>query len=184
MSVVRFDVDKNEGDDFIIQLSQRANSGSSSALPTIGFRVMKVETNRKYRVHTAMETAASSDYLPTRYVRITDVRALSVSRPRPSIGLNSQHFSYFRHIFLRKKFSPGRYVIVPTTLEKGVQGDFLLRIFADDNFGFNELTKDRPEAAWWQICGIVEPSLLTRVVVKSAEGLEDTFGSKRGHATL
>lgn len=36
-----------------------------------------------------------------------------------------------RCVFLRKELKDGRYVIIPTTFDPGLQGEFLLRIFTD-----------------------------------------------------
>lgn len=42
-----------------------------------------------------------------------------------SIYINS------RSVFLRIDLKEGRYVIIPTTFDPGLEGDFLLRVFTD-----------------------------------------------------
>lgn len=36
-----------------------------------------------------------------------------------------------RSVFLRIELTQGRYVVIPTTFEPGLEGEFLLRIFSD-----------------------------------------------------
>uniref|UniRef100_A0A8C6UH92 Si:dkey-19b23.13 n=1 Tax=Neogobius melanostomus TaxID=47308 RepID=A0A8C6UH92_9GOBI len=66
----------------------------------IGFEVLKVEVNRWSRVQSVVEQAASSVYMDSRSVTV------------------------------RACFSPGRYVILPTTFLPGATGRFLLRLFS------------------------------------------------------
>eukprot|EP00061_Rhincodon_typus_P011442 g36453.t1 len=56
-------------------------------------------------------------------------------RVASSVYINS------KTIFLREQLPQGRYVIIPTTFEPGVQGEFLLRIFTDmpSNFSLSPL---------------------------------------------
>lgn len=61
----------------------------------------QVELNRTYRMHTLQQKVASSIYI------------------------NS------RSVFLRTDLKEGRYVIIPTTFDPGLEGEFLLRIFTD-----------------------------------------------------
>lgn len=42
-----------------------------------------------------------------------------------SIYINS------RSVFLRMDLTEGRYVIIPTTFDPGLEGEFLLRLFTD-----------------------------------------------------
>eukprot|EP00095_Tigriopus_kingsejongensis_P006591 maker-scaffold516_size150393-snap-gene-0.24 protein:Tk06591 transcript:maker-scaffold516_size150393-snap-gene-0.24-mRNA-1 annotation:"calpain t" len=120
----RFDITKDE-DEVIIQLSQedcREKVVEKSELLVIGFHVMKVEANRKYRLHKVQDGACTSDYIRT------------------------------KHIFLKKTLAKGRYVVVPTTFKPGETRKFLLRVFTDSDAELTELTKDHPEPAWWKCC--------------------------------
>lgn len=63
--------------------------------------VHQVELNRKYRMHITQQKVGSSIYINSRCV------------------------------FLRQDLKEGRYVIIPTTFDPGMQGDFLLRLFTD-----------------------------------------------------
>ena len=62
---------------------------------------VQVELNRTYRMHVTQEKVGGSIYI------------------------NS------RSVFLRIDLKEGRYVIIPTTFDPGLEGEFLLRIFTD-----------------------------------------------------
>ncbi|KAJ3130718.1 Calpain-5, partial [Physocladia obscura] len=82
------------------------NSHISNRKPllSIGFTIIKVEENRKYRVHKMnYEVAAVVPYIDS------------------------------REIFSRFILDIGRYVLLPTTLNRGEEGEFLLRVFAGSN---------------------------------------------------
>uniref|UniRef100_T1IN91 Calpain catalytic domain-containing protein n=1 Tax=Strigamia maritima TaxID=126957 RepID=T1IN91_STRMM len=84
-----------------------------SNLP-IGFQVMKVELNRKYRLHTFKEMMASSEFIRT------------------------------RNVFLRCTLPRGRYVVFPTTFEPGQEGEFIIRIFSSTINALKEMKKEVP----------------------------------------
>ncbi|XP_059080886.1 calpain-5-like isoform X2 [Tigriopus californicus] len=144
----RFDISKEE-DEIIVQLSQedcRDKLVEKRKLLVIGFHIMKVEENRKYRVHKTQEGICNSDYILS------------------------------KHIFLKTTLKKGRYVIIPTTLNPGESRNFLLRIFTDSDANVQKLEKHFPVPAWWKCCAS-PPTLLTKVTVKGASGLQnsDTF---------
>lgn len=62
---------------------------------------VQVELNRSYRMHVTQQKVGGSIYI------------------------NS------RSVFKRINLTEGRYVIIPTTFDPGLEGDFLLRIFTD-----------------------------------------------------
>ena len=64
---------------------------------------MRVEDNRKYRLHQPKAKSASSTYINR------------------------------RSVFLRCELPNGRYICIPSTYDKGVEGLFLLRIYTDDS---------------------------------------------------
>ncbi|ORY44201.1 cysteine proteinase [Rhizoclosmatium globosum] len=75
-------------------------------LNSIGFTLLHVEENRKYRVHKlTYDVAALVPYIDT------------------------------REIFTRIRLSPGRYVLFPTTLDPGCEGRFLVRVATDSPSG-------------------------------------------------
>ncbi|CAL8304987.1 unnamed protein product [Gadus morhua 'NCC'] len=85
---------------------------------------LKVELNRKYRMHTAQQKVAGSIYINSRCV------------------------------FLRKELTEGRYVIIPTTFDPGQQSGFLLRVFTDVPSDCKELSlDDPPQTCWTGLCG-------------------------------
>ncbi|XP_035535532.1 calpain-5-like [Morone saxatilis] len=106
----------------------------------IGFDIHRVELNRTYRMHATQQKVGGSVYI------------------------NS------RSVFLRIDLKEGRYVVIPTTFEPGLEGDFLLRIFTDVASGCKELTLDEPpQTCWSGMCGY--PTLVTQVHVMNANGL-------------
>lgn len=62
---------------------------------------LQVELNRIYRMHVPQQKVGGSVYI------------------------NS------RSVFKRIDLAEGRYVIIPTTFEPGMEGEFLLRVFTD-----------------------------------------------------
>lgn len=117
----RFDV-REETDDVIFQLMQRdAREHKQEGMQNlvIGFHIMKVEENRKYRVHRIHDAVATSDYIRT------------------------------RSIFLREQLKQGRYVLIPTTFKPDETGDFLMRIFTSKDPDAKELVLDQPKNPWY-----------------------------------
>ncbi len=116
----------------------------------IGFTILKVELNRKYRLHQRFSEAqiqGKSDYIKS------------------------------KHIFLRTNLNPGRYVIVVTTFSPNESTDFLLRLFSEKNSKLTGLTKNLPVLKWYQR---KMPKLLTRLTILNATDLpkQDVFRSK------
>ncbi|XP_062861179.1 calpain-5a [Trichomycterus rosablanca] len=144
-----FDVKKPE-DEVLICLQQKDKRSQQGKKENlaIGFDIQRVELNRTYRMHKSQQKLFSSVYI------------------------NS------RSVFLRKDLKEGRYVIIPTTFDPGLQADFLLRVFTDVPSDCKELTVDEPpQTCWTGLCGY--PQLVTQVYVRSGVGLEgqDSDGS-------
>ncbi|XP_053328617.1 calpain-6 [Spea bombifrons] len=137
---------KKEEDQVLISLQQKdlrphKKEGRGDSF-IIGFEILKVEQNRKYRIHKiqGQERTASSQY------------------------------RNLRSIFLRKVLEKGIYVIIPTTFHPGVTSNFLLRLFTDEPSQFRELLLDKPSVSCWSIfCGY--PQRITQVFVRSVEGV-------------
>ncbi|KAF7699253.1 calpain-5a [Silurus meridionalis] len=145
-----FEVKKPEDEVLICvqQKDKRSLKDGKGENLAIGFDLQRVELNRIYRMHRPQQKICSSAYI------------------------NS------RSVFLRKELKEGRYVIIPTTFDPGLQGDFLLRVFTDVPSECKELTLDEPpQTCWTGLCGY--PQLVTQVHVLKAAGLEaqDTGGS-------
>ncbi|KAI9349127.1 hypothetical protein BDR26DRAFT_1004239 [Obelidium mucronatum] len=80
-------------------------------LNSIGFTILKVEENRKYRVHKlTYDVAAIVPYVDS------------------------------REIFTRIKLDVGRYVLFPTTLRAGEEGRFLVRLHTDPSPLYNAVS--------------------------------------------
>jgi len=146
----RFDINtKEEEEEVIVQLSQM-DDGSNVLLKdklklVIGFHLLKVESNREFRLHKIIpgSDCGSSDYIRS------------------------------RHIFLRKTLSPGRYFIIPTTFDPGQDANFLLRLFSDKSSDLSPVLLDEPKDPCCLGCGCgSRPQVVTRVTVLSATGLQ------------
>ncbi|XP_076435839.1 calpain-5-like [Babylonia areolata] len=140
-----FDV-SDDDEEMMIQLMQKntRDSGGSSH-KTIGFRILRVEMNREYRVHDA----ELHDVVPSN-MAFTDTRSL-----------------FARHTDVKK----GRYVIIPSTFEPNLTGDFLLRIYTSSSNHFKELTKEVPTPGLFSCCS-KKPKVVTSVKVVKAAGLQ------------
>lgn len=72
----------------------------------IGFCIIKVETNRKYRLHKLQ------------------------SHSQPLVSIDHQRK---RELYYRGFFPKGKYILVPTTFKPGAEGSFLIRVFSQGN---------------------------------------------------
>ncbi|KAK3699441.1 hypothetical protein QZH41_018607, partial [Actinostola sp. cb2023] len=96
----------------LMQEDRRKDKDKGVTNLTIGFFVMKVEYNRKYRIHTMFDKAGDS------------------------IFINA------REVMSRLHLTAGRYVVVPSTYEPNVAGSFLLRIYTEKRSGAMFLDQD------------------------------------------
>ncbi|XP_068122770.1 calpain-5 [Hyperolius riggenbachi] len=145
-----FDVKKPE-DEVLICLQQKTKrttrqDGKAENL-AIGFDVLRVELNRKYRMHSIQPKVASSIYI------------------------NS------RSVFLRMELKEGRYVIIPTTFDPGNTGEFLLRVFTDVPSNCCELMLDEPQKTCWSgMCGYPQLVSQVHVVSAAGLKQQDSQG--------
>jgi len=145
----RFDINSKDDEEIIVQLSQM-DDGNNVLIKdklklVIGFHLLKVESNREYRLHKRIpgSDCGSSDYIRS------------------------------RHVFLRKTLSPGRYFIIPTTFDPGQDANFLLRLFSDKSSDLSPVLLDEPKDPCCFGCGCgSRPQVVTRVTVLSASGLQ------------
>ncbi|CAG8502677.1 7767_t:CDS:1 [Funneliformis mosseae] len=87
---------------------------------TIGFILLKIEENRKYRIHKpTYEVAGRVNYINSREVTA--------------------------RILLKR----GKYVLIPSTFNVGEEGDYFMRLFSTKRVAIKELEKDRPKKKWW-----------------------------------
>ncbi|XP_078103187.1 calpain-5a [Sander vitreus] len=146
-----FDVKKPE-DEVLICLQQKDRRATlregRGENLAIGFDIHRVELNRTYRMHVTQQKVGGS------------------------VFINS------RSVFKRIELKEGRYVIIPTTFDPGLEGEFLLRIFTDVPSDCKELTlHEPPQTCWSGLCGY--PSLVTQVHILAANGLagQDSNGA-------
>lgn len=112
-----FDI-KEEEDTLRVSLEQHdirlKKSHTGRTLNTIGYAIMKVEENRKYRLHIPVKVCETSEMVKSR--------------------------SVFGTCTLPK----GRYVIIPATKDPNEHGQFLLRLYNNCKGSVRELTQDGP----------------------------------------
>lgn len=102
----RFEIENDDPakpDDVLINLDQLNLRYLDKENLTVGFFIMRVEDNRKYRLHKVKPKSAAS------------------------IFINS------RSVCLRHRFDDGRYVIIPSTYDPHIEGSFLLRVYSDNS---------------------------------------------------
>jgi len=111
---------------------------------SIGYYIMKVEENRKYRIHSMFEKAGDSIFIN------------------------------MREVVNRYQMKEGRYVVVPSTYDPHEQGKFMMRIFTEKSSDAMVLEKDHPTGSKICCCipGFRTPVCVLSVLVKSAAGLE------------
>ncbi|XP_057301622.1 calpain-5-like [Hydractinia symbiolongicarpus] len=110
---------------------------------TIGFFIMRVEANRSYRVHQQYDKAGDSSFV------------------------NS------REVFVRLELDPGRYIIVPSTFDSNISGEFLLRVYTDHSNHMRELKEEQPTAgcfSWAPCCK--HPQAQVSIIVTSVNNLK------------
>uniref|UniRef100_A0A158R453 Calpain catalytic domain-containing protein n=1 Tax=Syphacia muris TaxID=451379 RepID=A0A158R453_9BILA len=121
----RFDV-LDDNTEIMLAVSQREPSeGQKIREPyvTIGIHVMKVENNRRYRLHQPVESVATSDY--------------------------TSACSVFLHL---KNLLRGRYVAFPTTYAPREHAEYLFRIYSEHDCYPKELKKHMPTNKF-SLCG-------------------------------
>jgi len=113
---------------------------------TIGYFVMKVEENRKYRVHTMFEKAGDSIFINAREV----VNKLELKK--------------------------GRYLVIPSTYEPNKAGRYLIRVFTEKSSKAMFLDKEHSTGSkiWCCFPQCRTPVCIVSVTVKSAGGLQKT----------
>lgn len=136
-----------EEEKLLVSLEQRdmkihRSRGAGENL-TIGYVIFKVELNRKYRMHDLItqQNVATSTFINA------------------------------RSVFMKKTLSKGRYIIIPSTFESGHLGDFMLRVYTEQDSGCRELDLDKPRPHCWSSF-LGYPQLVSQVYIHGAEGLE------------
>nr|XP_018668175.1 calpain-5-like [Ciona intestinalis] len=81
---------------------------------SIGFHIARVEINRQYKMH------------------------------QPIFKWTAHPFTKDRSAFAKLNLPEGRYVIIPSMEEQGINRDFLLRVFCETNLTFCELNGEYP----------------------------------------
>ncbi|KAK7090807.1 calpain-5-like [Littorina saxatilis] len=143
--------DVGDEDEFMCQLMQKSTRDKDGAVnKTIGFTVLKVELNRRTRIHdlSLQEKLTSTVYRDSRSI-------------------------FLRHGPVKK----GRYVVIPSTFDPNQEAEFLIRVYTSDANNFMELTAETPKKSWYNCCA-KSPVLVTQIKVVRATGLQkqDTQG--------
>ncbi|VDM99133.1 unnamed protein product [Thelazia callipaeda] len=135
----QFDVDV-EGTEVRFALTQKEkNEGEKQRQPlvTIGMHLMKVEANRIYKIHQAINPQATSAY---NYSRSAYLHCTNLHR--------------------------GRYILFPTTFAPREFAKFLLRIYSNQNIIPRLLKKHAPKRGLCSCKGIISVARITLVDAK------------------
>ncbi|CAD5229547.1 unnamed protein product [Bursaphelenchus okinawaensis] len=103
---------------------------------TIGMHVMRVECNRKHRIHQAINPIGTSDYVGSR--------------------------SVYLHL---KGTTPGRYIVIPTTYAPREQTEFMLRIYSSENLRPHLLDDDFPIVELFRVRTCNQPKTVSRIKI-------------------
>uniref|UniRef100_A0A8C6WLH6 Calpain 6 n=1 Tax=Neogobius melanostomus TaxID=47308 RepID=A0A8C6WLH6_9GOBI len=142
-----FDVTK-EVDQVLLSLQQKDmkinRKYGQGENQTVGFSIIKVETNRKYRLHdiVTQQFVATSTYINARTV------------------------------FMRVNLQQGRYIVMPTSFKPLTLTDYMLRLFTDVDSGCRELMDDKPKVRCWSSF-VGYPQVVSHIYVHAAQGLEN-----------
>ncbi|KAG9286403.1 hypothetical protein G9A89_014569 [Geosiphon pyriformis] len=104
----------------IVALMQEDHRGVGVENLTIGFVCLKIEENRKYRIHKPNYNLAG---------KVTYINA--------------------REVTGKINLEPGRFIIIPSTYNRGEEGAYFLRIFSSRRLKVNPLLKDSPRKRWY-----------------------------------
>uniref|UniRef100_A0AAF5PJC4 Calpain catalytic domain-containing protein n=3 Tax=Wuchereria bancrofti TaxID=6293 RepID=A0AAF5PJC4_WUCBA len=113
----RFDIDVDNSEVRFSLTQKVKDEGEKNLEPlvTIGMHLMRVENNRIYRIHQAINPEVTSDY------------------------------NYGRSVYLHcQNLQQGRYILLPTTFAPREFAEFLLRIYSERNIAPRLLKKDTP----------------------------------------
>lgn len=104
----------------ILALNQPDKFYGKKRLPylAVGMQLMRVEFNRRHRLHRPLPSIATSEYSSGRSV----------------------------HLHL-DKLTPGRYILIPSSFAPKEEGEFLLRIYSTQQINPRLLEEDTPVAA-------------------------------------
>ncbi|XP_065836926.1 calpain-5-like isoform X2 [Oscarella lobularis] len=145
-----FDVRHDDEGITMISLQQQdrrslKRKGNEGKNLTIGFLIMKVEENRIYRLHTIYETAGTVTFVDS------------------------------RSVFGRFDLQEGRYIIVPSTFEPRVEGEYLLRIFTENDSRSKFLRHDvPPPIPCYRMCCSTYPTAIVTVEIQGCENLKSS----------
>ncbi|PSN42970.1 Calpain-5 [Blattella germanica] len=142
-----FQIKKSE-EEIVIQMLQECSADPIDTVGLqrhlIGFIVIKVEENRKYRLHQQF------DYLPT---------VIAVDHMRR------------RELYYRGYLSRGRYILIPSTYKPGEIGKHMVRMFSHSDIKLKVLKRDGPRRNIFACIGY-KPVWVTVVNIRSAENLK------------
>uniref|UniRef100_A0A915AZC1 Calpain catalytic domain-containing protein n=2 Tax=Parascaris univalens TaxID=6257 RepID=A0A915AZC1_PARUN len=129
-----------DGGEVMLALTQREkNEGEKKREPfvTIGMHIMKVENNRKHRIHQPINPVATSDYANAR--------------------------SVFLHL---RDLKAGRYIVLPTTFAPREHAEYLLRMYSMQYCSPRALEKHSPSRTFCTCKKVISISRITIVGAK------------------
>lgn len=110
---------------------------------TLGFYVMRVELNRTFKCHRTYDKAGQSAFVNA------------------------------REVFERLELEPGRYVVIPSTFEPNIDGEFLVRVYTDRSNDMAELSLHKPETSFFSCLPIFKyPTHQVSCIVTEVSALQ------------
>lgn len=140
------DIEKPE-EEILVQLMQFHDDDTESRgfhNLLIGFSIIKVEENRKTRLHKLWDHC---------------VLAVKIDHKRT------------REVNYRGVLATGRYIIVPTTYKAGDTAGYMLRVFSQSDLNLRELCQDIPKGISPCSCFSADYEWVTVITIHKAEGL-------------
>ncbi|KAI1703875.1 calpain family cysteine protease domain-containing protein [Ditylenchus destructor] len=141
-----FDI-KEPNSEVMIALTQKdalaAHARQREPFVTIGIHVMRVECNRRHRIHQAISAVGTSDYASARsvYLHLND------------LGV-------------------GRYVLMPTTYAPREQAEFMLRVYARHRINPRILVSDAPTPGMFK-CSSIYSVTRVKIIEACMSALRD-----------
>ncbi|XP_053576096.1 calpain-1 catalytic subunit isoform X1 [Bombina bombina] len=127
---------------FKIKLEEEDDDDDYGAERGCTFLLALMQKNRRKerRFGKDMETIGFAMYeVPREYVGQSAVHLKREFFLQNQSRARSEQFINLREVSTRHKLPPGEYIVVPSTFEPNVEGDFVLRLFSENKHGTEEM---------------------------------------------
>jgi len=125
--VTLVDVDEEDEDELctlLVSLSQKGRRNHGLDMLNIGFAVYQLQTEDQHFDQHFVENNPESKVKQYQFQDFVENNPESKDK-------QSQYFIKTREVTYRFKLKPGTYVIVPSTFDPNISGEFLLRLFTE-----------------------------------------------------